>query len=61
MHRPETVEALAARFAEALRAIAAHGPAAPARSVADFPRVRMTQEELDELLDGLVDPDEDFA
>ena len=61
LHRPETIEALAARFAEALRAIAAHGPAAPARSVADFPRVRMTQEELDELLDGLVDPDEDFA
>ncbi len=61
LHRRETAAALAGRFTEALRAIAAHGPAAPSYSVTDFPRVRMSQAELDDLLDDLVDPDEDLA
>jgi amino acid adenylation domain-containing protein/non-ribosomal peptide synthase protein (TIGR01720 family) len=63
VHRRETIEALAGRFAEALRS-GDQGPAAPAYSVADFPRVRMSQDELDDILDDLIDPDapdEDFA
>jgi amino acid adenylation domain-containing protein/non-ribosomal peptide synthase protein (TIGR01720 family) len=60
VHRRETVEALAGRFAEALRS-GDPSPAAPAYSVTDFPRVRMSQEELDGILDDLIDPDEDFA
>ena len=60
VHRRETIEALAGRFAEALRSGDLQ-PAAPSYSVADFPRVRMSQEELDDILDDLVDPDEDLT
>jgi hypothetical protein len=60
VHRRETVEALAGRFAEALRSGDLQ-PAAPSYSVTDFPRVRMSQDELDDILDDLVDPDEDLA
>jgi len=60
VHRRENLETLAGRFAEALR-LGNRGSAAKGYSVADFPRVRMSQDELDDLLNDLVDPDEDCA
>src|SRR6185369_5731747 len=52
VHRPETIERLAAEYQEALRAIIAHclSPEAGGATPSDFPLARIDQETLDRLL-----------
>jgi non-ribosomal peptide synthase protein (TIGR01720 family) len=57
LHRKETIEALAARFVEALRALIAHGlsPEAGGHTPSDFRNADLTHEEIGAILDRLVD------
>ena len=52
LHRPVTIERLAVRFGDALRALIEHarGSAAPAFTPSDFPAARVSQDELDKLI-----------
>jgi len=55
MHRRDTIEKLAQHFIEALHTIIVHCQAPDARGFtpSDFPNMKLSQQELDELLTAL--------
>jgi microcystin synthetase protein McyA len=60
LHRAETIESLAQRHLEALRALIAHclSPEAGGYTPSDFPEADLTQVELDRVLAGVELDDE---
>jgi non-ribosomal peptide synthase protein (TIGR01720 family) len=55
IHRRDTIEGLAQRFIEALHTLSAHGGSSEAGGYvpSDFPQMRLSQRELDELITAL--------